>query len=557
MDDQTLRLLLVEDNEDDAMLIIREMRRSGLGEIEYLRVDTPAAMGEALQTTKWDLVITDHKMPQFNSLDALNLVKQSTQDIPVIIVSGKIGEELAVSVMKSGAADYIMKDNLVRLAPAVERELQDASVRRAHRSAERTIHHMAYHDALTDLMNRREFDKTMQQALKRAREGWAVYALLYLDLDQFKVINDTCGHLAGDELLRQLAMVLRREVRMSDALARLGGDEFSVLLGDCTLSRAEAIANGLRDSIKRFRFTWKGKVFSVGVSIGIAGINGESESVEEVLSNADMACYAAKESGRDRVHIYTTSDVNLRQRRGQMQWVARIDQALSENRLLLYQQPIVSLVDGVSAEYGFEFLLRMRGSEGELIEPGAFLPAAERFGLMSRIDRWVVTNVLAHLAEKKLPAPAGREARFFINLSGSSLGDSELFRCINNQIEQAGVDPRLLCFEVTETAAIADLGNAVNFISKIKGLGSSFALDDFGTGLSSFSYLKALPVDFLKIDGSFVRNMANDPMDFAIVEAINRIGHVTGHKTIAEFVEDEKTRNLLCELGVDYAQAIS
>jgi len=426
--------------------------------------------------------------------------------------------------------------------PAIERELREAEMRRSHRIAEATIHHLAYHDQLTGLVNRNEFDRRLNLALVSARTDAVSHVLLYLDLDQFKVINDTCGHQAGDELLSQLAMVLREEVRGNDILARLGGDEFGLLLEDCPLDKAKVIAEGLRELISDFRFVWRDKSFSIGVSIGMAKITKDVQGADEVLGAADIACYAAKDMGRDRVHVYMDDDSELLRRQSEMQWVSRIN-----------QQEMCSLSRLENTKKYAEFLVRMLDEQGNIIMPGAFIPAAERYGIMPLLDRWVVNAAISYLADH-FPVNEKNDSVFFINLSGRSLSDSDFSAYIRQQITHYNILPELLCFEITETAAISNLSDAVTFINEIRGFGCQFALDDFGSGLSSFSYLKTLPVDYLKIDGSFVRDIEVDPMNFAIVQAINEIGHVAGLHTIAEFVENEETLDSLRGIGVDIVQ---
>lgn len=543
-----LRILLAEDSEDDAMLLMRELRKGNYSPT-LLRVETRDAMTAALNQQKWDVVITDHNIPGFSSEEAIEITKNINPDLPVIIVSGSIGEDIAVAAMKMGAQDYIMKDSLARLVPAIERELREADMRRTHRVAEATIRHLAYHDHLTGLVNRSEFERYLNVALDSAKSEASTHVLLYLDLDQFKVINDTCGHQAGDEMLSQLSMVLRKRIRGNDTLARLGGDEFGLLLGSCPLTQAKTIAEDIREAISAFRFVWRDKIFSVGVSIGMAVISENSQSSAEVLSAADIACYAAKDLGRDRVHVYTDDDSDLRQRHTEMQWVSRIKDALEDDRFVLHRQEMHSLnSSGGGLQYS-EFLIRMVGLDGGIILPGAFIPAAERYGIMTRLDRWVVAAVIEYLAEDFPNSSVN-----FINLSGASLSDSDFFSFIKQKIVDTNISPDLLCFEITETAAIANLSSAVDFINEIRDIGCKFALDDFGAGLSSFSYLKTLPVDYLKIDGAFVRDIENDPMDYAIVQAINEIGHVAGLQTIAEFVESEATLQSIKDIGVDLAQ---
>lgn len=547
-----IRVLIVEDSEDDALLLLRELKRGGYTPV-HQRVETEMEMAQEMKHQEWDLVITDHNMPNFNSSAALQVVKDSGLDVPIIIVSGSIGEDIAVDAMKSGAHDYIMKGNLARLAPAIKRELSEAKTRHAHRQAQDTIRHMAFHDSLTDLVNRHEFERRVERALESARERDLTHALLYIDLDQFKVINDTSGHIAGDELLRQLAHVLKERVRESDTLARLGGDEFGALLESCPMNRAYNIAEALRQTIRNFRFVWDGKPFAVGASIGLVMMDGDTVSATDALSAADMACYAAKDLGRDRIHVFESGDEELTRRRGEMQWVSRINEALNNDRFMLYRQTIQSLSNGNKGHA--EFLLRLRDSDDEIIPPGAFIPAAERFNLMPSIDRWVINKAFSHLAaDSDYKVGKNGVDKHFINLSGASLSDDDLFNYIKRQIDHFHLAPGQIGFEITETAAISNMRLAVEFIDGIRNLGCSFALDDFGSGLCSFSYLRSIPVDCLKIDGSFVRNIKNNAMDAKIVQAINDVGHVAGLKTIAEYAEDKTIIKELKNIGVDFAQ---
>lgn len=546
-----LRVLLVEDSEDDAVLLLRELQR-GEHEIQSKRVCSSDALRAALVGNAWDVILTDHNMPGFSSEEALRIVKQMGVDAPVIIVSGSIGEDVAVEAMKSGAHDYIIKGKWARLLPAVSRELREANVRRAHRRAEQTIHHLAFHDSLTGLVNRYEFEARLKHALHELKSTDKRHALLYIDLDQFKLINDTSGHMAGDELLQQLAAVLKGQIRDSDTLARLGGDEFGVLLPNCPLPRAQDIANQLLHAISAFRFIWADKPFSISCSIGLVPLDDSATPLSDVLRAADLACYAAKEMGRNRIHVYNRDDATLLQRHGEMEWVTRLQRALEEDRFVLYRQQIVGLSPGNGKIGHEELLLRLRDESGELVPPGAFIPAAERYNLMPALDRWVVRHAVKYVAARI--GGSGQSGMCFINLSGASLGDEAFCRFVQQQIATAGVAPGRLCFEITETSAISHLAHAISFIRNVRAVGCHFALDDFGAGLSSFSYLKALPVDFLKIDGAFTKDLLRDPMDFAIVDAINRIGHVAQLKTVAEHVENEETMAALRKLGVDYAQ---
>lgn len=419
------------------------------------------------------------------------------------------------------------------------------------RKLSRELTYQATHDALTGLFNRCEFETQLQIALQNARNENVTHTLCYLDLDQFKVVNDTCGHTAGDELLRQLAELLRSQVRDSDVLARLGGDEIGVLLTFCDINRAYDIADKIRLAIKQFRFVWHEHVFEVGVSIGMVLVSASSKDTTELLSAADVACYAAKDLGRNRVHVYTPDDREMEQRRGEMQWVSRITRALDNNQYCLYYQPILPIKNNQGMVPHYEVLMRLIDENGKLIPPMAFIPAAERYDLMSAIDRWVVQAAFSNISEHGSPPNAPICS---INLSGQSLGDDVILEFISEQLQRPNIDPHSICFEITETAAIANLSRAMSFIRRIKDQGCRFALDDFGSGLSSFGYLKNLEVDYIKIDGAFIRNMVNDPIDYAMVEAISHIGHVMGIQIIAEFVENQETLDALARLGVDYIQ---
>lgn len=540
-----LRVLLVEDCEDDAALLLRELRKAGYAP-EYRRVDNGPDLEAALAEQSWDVVICDHNLPAYDATAALAAIKHSGLDVPVIIVSGSIGEEIAVDAMKSGAHDYVMKGNLTRLVPAIERELRETQVRHAHRLAQASIQHLAYHDPLTGLANRIAFELCLKRALSELGHGER-HALLYIDLDQFKVVNDTSGHEAGDELLRQLAVLLREPIRDSDTLARLGGDEFGMLLTHCSLAHALQVAERLLRLVSKFRFAWQNKNFLLGASIGLVMLEDASQSLSEVLRMADMACYAAKDKGRNRVHLFRSEDQELLQRQGEMQWLGRLNQALEEGRFELLRQRIEPLNGHGQRHY--EFLLRLIGNNGQHILPGAFIPAAERYGLMSNLDRWVVREAFAQLARMDVS-----ETMYFINLSGATLSEEEFTPYVVKELRAWGLNATRIGFEITETAVISNLKSAVRFIEQVKNLGCQVALDDFGAGLSSFAYLKTIPADYLKIDGGFIKDMLSDRMNHAIVESVNYIGHVAKLQTIAEFVESPAVRQRLSEIGIDYAQ---
>ena len=408
------------------------------------------------------------------------------------------------------------------------------------------------HDELTGLINRSAFDEQLKDLLIESREQNKEHALCYLDLDQFKLVNDTCGHAAGDDLLRQLSGLFHSKIRKNDSLARLGGDEFGLLLRDCSLDDAQRIATLFLTIAEEFRFSWQEKSFKIGVSIGLVPITGKSHSPQSVLQTADTACYAAKEAGRNRIYLLREQDDEFARRHVEMQWYSRIPRALDENQFILYAQLIQPIPATASDKLHFEILVRLKGESGEIIPPGAFMPAAERYNLANSIDRWVVIHTFRWL--ERNPAVVERLGLCAINLSGQSLGDPSFYPFILEQLKQSKIPIAKICFELTETAAVANLANAIDFMKKLRALNCSFALDDFGSGLSSFGYLKALPVDILKIDGLFVRDIVDDPVDLALVRSINEIAHLLGKKTVAEYVENDAILQSLKELGVDYGQ---
>jgi diguanylate cyclase (GGDEF)-like protein len=547
-----LRLLLVEDCQADEALLLHELRGGGF-EPQHLRVDSAAEMRAALARQRWDLVIADHDVRQFGPEDAHRLLRFADPDVAFVVVAGNSGDGAAIAATKSRGHDCILKDDLTRLVPAVERELREARHRRERRTAEETIRRLACHDALTGLLNRNQFQRRLERALRDARVGRERHVLLYIDLDQFKVVNDTCGHAAGDELIRQLAIVLQRMVRGSDSLARLGGDEFGILLAGCPLEDGQRIAQEMLEAVRGFRLLWEGKSFSINASIGLVPIAANSLSATEALRLADLACYAAKDLGRNRVHAYQPNDSALTRRHGEMHWVSRLGEAIERDELLLHVQPIVSL--GACAEGPHcELLLRLREPDGRLVDASAFIPAAERYSLMPKLDRWVIHQALTQLSQRARQGRLQPGTTHFINLSGSSLSDDTLPLFIREQLETSSVPPFALGFELTETAAISHFDNALALIDAMRRLQCRVALDDFGTGMSSFAYLKTMQVDHLKIDGSFVRTILDDPMDAAIVETINRVAHVAGVRTVAEHAESLPILDKLRELGVDYAQ---
>ncbi|MCO5357945.1 EAL domain-containing protein [Acidovorax kalamii] len=416
----------------------------------------------------------------------------------------------------------------------------------------REMEFQALHDTLTSLGNRRAFEHLLAQAFAATRDATARHCVCYLDLDNFKVINDTCGHAAGDELLRQVARLFLAHLQPQDLLCRLGGDEFGILLWQQDLQQALQVAERMQQELAAFRFVWRDHVFSVSVSIGAVMLDATTESVGALLQAADSACYVAKDGGRNRIHVYAENDPALAQRYGVMEWVSRIEDALQHDRFELFGQPIIRLgaaPDSQRRGLHCEILLRMRTADGRLVSPGEFMPAVERYQLAARVDRWVIKKALAWMAEHQ----EGVEL-CSINLSGQSVGDAAFLGQVLQAMDQTPVRCDRLCFEITETAAMGDLAAANRFFQALRARGCQFALDDFGSGLSSYAYLRELAVDTLKIDGQFVKNMADDPVSFAMVKSIHEIGCLMGKKTVAEFAESQAIVDLLTGLGVHFAQ---
>jgi len=416
----------------------------------------------------------------------------------------------------------------------------------------RQLAYQASHDSLTGLINRHEFECRVERAIRNAKAQAATHTLLYLDLDQFKIVNDTCGHAAGDELLQQLSQLLLGAVRHRDTLGRLGGDEFGMLFENCPLDKAIEIANSLLKSIEAFNFTWGESAFTLGISIGVVPIDRSTTDLASTMSAADSACYIAKESGRNQVQIAHMGDRRLQERHGEMQWVSRLNRAIEEDQFTLYYQPIIPCANKSRHYTHLEILVRLIDDDGTVIAPGAFLAAAEKYNIVSGIDRWVIKNSMSWLAETE--KSGGDPITISINLSGQTIGSPDMLKFIIDQMEETGVPAEQIIFEITETAAIANITSATSFMLTLRGCGFRFSLDDFGSGLSSFTYLKKLPVDFLKIDGTFVRDILSDPVDYAMVKSINELGQLLGKETIAEFVETTELADELERMGVNYVQ---
>lgn len=421
------------------------------------------------------------------------------------------------------------------------------------RGLTRQMSYQASHDALTGLVNRREFERRLREAMDAAQTGDAAHALCYLDLDRFKVVNDTCGHTAGDNMLREVASIIKDAVRDSDTAGRIGGDEFALLLVGCPLEKARQIADDVVRSIDDYRFVWKDKIFNIGVSIGLVEIGRDGGSIEDIMNSADSACYVAKKQGGVRVHVYSAREEASARHSGEIQWLQKLQNALRDGKFELYYQPIVHARHAVSNGPGLEVFVRLEAEAGQPVAPPAdFIRAAERYRLMPHVDRWVVQAVLSALGRGGLKLPADRSVA--INVSGQTLGDAEFLEFVVDCFDHTGANPADICFEVTESAVVANLDHARRFIEVLHGMGCEFALDNFGSGISSFSTLKTLPMDYLKIDGSFIRNLAVDTVNQAMVGAMIELSRSLNFRIVAEQVEDQRSLDTVREMGIDFAQ---
>ncbi len=420
------------------------------------------------------------------------------------------------------------------------------------RGIARQMSYQASHDALTGLVNRREFERRLQDGMELARSGAQTHVMCYLDLDRFKAVNDTSGHLAGDNMLREIAALVKEAVRDSDTVARIGGDEFALLLSGCPLEKAIQIAEDVTTAIRDFRFIWKDRIFTVGVSIGLVEIGRESSSVEDVMSAADSACYVAKNQQQGKVHVYSVRDEAMARQRGEIHWLQRLQHALKDGRFRLYTQQILAAPAQGQRGPALEILVRLIGDDGAVIAPGEFLKAAERYRLMSLVDRWVVQTALAALGRGALRLPTGRSLS--INISGQTLADSQFLEFVVDCLDRTGVAPSQVCFEVTEASVVANLEQARRFIGVLHGMGCQFALDDFGSGIGSFTNLKTLPLDFLKIDGAYMRDLGNDTVNQAMVAAMIKLARTLDFQIIAEQVEDTASLEFARGMGINYIQ---
>ncbi len=461
----------------------------------------------------------------------------------VLVPANGVGErsvELSVTPLKSDGRDTV---GLVLV-------LHDTS---ELRGLTRQMTYQASHDALTGLVNRREFERRLQEAMDLAQTGDAAHALCYLDLDRFKVVNDTCGHTAGDNMLREVASIIKEAVRDSDTVGRIGGDEFALLLVGCPLEKARQIADDVVHSVSDYRFVWKDKIFNIGVSVGLVEIGRGGGAIEDLMNSADSACYVAKKQGGVHVHVYSAREEANARHSGEIHWLQKLQGALRDNKFELYYQPIVHAQAGGLRGPSIEVFVRMEGENGQPASPPAeFIRAAERYRLMPFVDRWVVQTVLSALGRGGMKLPPGRSVA--INIAGQTLGDSEFLEFVVDCFDHTGASPSDICFEVTESSVVANLDHARRFIAVLHGMGCEFALDDFGSGLSSFSTLKTLPMDYLKIDGSFIRNLAHDTVNQAMVAAMIELSRSLNFRIVAEQVEDQPSLDTVTSMGIDFVQ---
>ena len=471
-----------------------------------------------------------------------NIENKSVLDEPIKVILVQHGSNIETPVEYVAAPMLDSEDKMVGIVIIIHDES-------TQRTLNRQLSFQATHDAVTGLINRHEFKHRLNHIFAESKVTSAPNTLCFLDIDKFKVINDTCGHNAGDELLKQVTELLKRQIREGDTLARLGGDEFGLLLNNCDIKHAEFIADEILQAIGNYNFTWDEFNFAINIGIGITAVTNEVDSCEELLSNADSACRLAKESGRNHVQLYTRENDSLLTQQREMHWISRINHALEEDRFQLYFQEILQL-QGESNKFRRhgEILLRMVDRKGSLISPGMFLPAAEHYNMIEVIDEWVIEKTIEWISHTK------NNILISINISAKSISNKDFMHFVVTKIKNSKINPELLCFEITETTAVTHLTAAIHFMNVLKKLGCSFALDDFGSGLSSFSYLTNLPVDYIKIDGVFVVDIDKDSMHYAMVKSINDVGQVMGIKTIAEYTTSTRIIECLREIGVDYAQ---
>ncbi len=540
-----LRTVIVEDSEADTELLLRELRRGGYTP-DHARVETPETMRTELAARSWDIVFSDFTMPRFNAFDALTLLRESGLDIPFIIVSGTIGEDRAVTAMKAGAHDYILKGNLKRLIPAVEREIREARVRQERRQAEETIRRLAYTDPVTDLPNRVRFRELVLQAVEEARPDRRPLALLLMDLDHFKDVNDTLGHIRGDHLLQQVGLRLRGALFASDVVARLGGDEFGILLPRlASVDDVQHVIKKLRDYLQA-PFMIDGVPIAVEASIGVATLPEHANDADTLLQRADIAMYGAKRMASGYAIYAPRNDPYSSER---LSLMAELREAIERNQLLLHFQPKVEIATGRIV--GTEALVRWQHPRHGLLMPDRFITTAERTGLISPLTRWVLADALGHCQGA---CHEGIDLRVSVNLSARSLHDPHLAEMVEDTLKASGAEPRRLTLEITESAIVLDPKRAEETLVQLSRMGIRLSIDDFGTGYTSLASIKRLPVDEIKIDKSFVLDMLTDPDDATIVRSVIELGHNLGLKVVAEGVESQEMLDALAALGCDEAQ---
>jgi len=540
-----LRALIVEDSEDDTELLLRELRRGGYDPV-HTRVETPDAMRTELASKVWHIVFSDFTMPHFSAFDALALLHNTGKDIPFIIVSGTIGEDRAVTAMKAGAHDYILKGNLKRLVPAVERELREARVREERRQAEETIRRLAYTDPVTELPNRTRFRKQVEEAVETGKREQRPVALLLMDLERFKEVNDTLGHTRGDALLQQVGARLRSALFAPDVVARLGGDEFGVLLPHLAETGDVTQVIQKLQSILETPFMIDGIPIAVEASIGVALIPDHATDADTLLQRADIAMYRAKRMASGYTVYAPEYDLHSPERLGLM---AELRDAIEKNQLLLHFQPKVEIATGYVV--GTEALVRWRHPRLGLLTPDKFISAAEYTGLMAPLTRWVLADALSH---RRDALRDGCNVRMSVNLSARSLHDPRLLEYVWTALKTAGAEPQQLMLEVTESAIVLDPASALETLAALDRLGVSLSIDDFGTGYTSLASIKRLPVDEIKIDKSFITGMLTDRQDSLIVRSVIDLGHNLGLRVVAEGVETKEILDALTALGCDEAQ---
>ncbi len=550
---------------DDEVNILDAQRRHLRGKYS---LDVASSGHEALRLVSsegpYAVIVSDMQMPEMNGLELFKELQKQTPDTTLIMLTGNYDQKTAIDALNEGHIfQFINKpckrDELIEaLNQGIEvyeqRIKKESKLTDALTNVEELSEQLLYHsnfDVLTGLINRQEFEKEIQTAINQSVNETDMYVICYVDLDQFNVINNSCGHIVGDELIRQIAVLLKKHLRKNDFLCRISGDQFGILLSSCLPEQGENVAESARKDIEEHVFKWKSINYKTTASIGVVSVN-ENHSSSKLLATADMACKIAKDLGRNRIHVYSLDDEESTRRHEDIQYLLRIQKAFEEDQFELAYQTIAPVSQDDQQGLHYEILIRMLDEEGEWIAPDNFLPVCEKYNLSVKLDRWVLTHTLNWLATHR--EHLDQLHLCSINLSGQSLGDKEFLSFVNDLFSQTKISPEKICFEITETAAISHFANAIEFIESLRNIGCLFALDDFGTGLSSFAYLKNLPVDFLKIDGTFIKDIDDNSFDYAIVKGINEIAVLAGMKTIAEFVENDSILDTLREIGVEYVQ---